>query len=166
MIRFTVPAVPIAQPRPRAVMGQGGHARVHEVTHIKNNATGQRKPHPIAAFKATARLSAQNAYKGPPISGPVVLRLLFLMPRPGRLRWKSRPMPRIWHTTKPDLDNLEKAIKDALSGLVWIDDCQVCEVRKQKLYCRGDEQPGLLVEIEEAEPWLDLKEGLFQSEYA
>jgi Holliday junction resolvase RusA-like endonuclease len=148
MIRFHIPAIPIAQPRQRhRVMQSAGRAFAMNFTPSK---------HPVQAFKATARMAAQTAYQGAPLEGPIVLRVLFLMPRPGRLRWKKRPMPREWHTSKPDLDNLEKSLKDALSGLIWIDDAQVCEVRKQKLYCCGDEQPGLMVEIEQCEPWVDM----------
>lgn len=150
IIEFTVPAVPVAQPRPRATLAHGGKgARIHEVTHIKNAATGERRPHPIAAFKATVRLAAQAAYQGPPLEGAVVMTALFLMPRPGRLRWKSKPMPRCPHTQKPDLDNLEKSLKDALKGIIWHDDSQVFDVCKQKFYAAGDEQPCVKVMVSE-----------------
>lgn len=136
MISFFVPAVPIAQPRQRHAI-IAGHVRNYTPT-----------AHPVTAFKATCRLASRQAFVGGPMEGPLYLKLLFLMPRPGRLRWKRRPMPREWHTSKPDLDNLEKSIKDALTGTVWIDDAQVCSVEKRKLYCRGDEQPGVCVEVE------------------
>jgi Holliday junction resolvase RusA-like endonuclease len=35
-------------------------------------------------------------------------------------------------TTKPDVDNLTKAILDALNGIIWIDDAQVCELHVTK----------------------------------
>jgi len=35
-------------------------------------------------------------------------------------------------TSKPDVDNLTKAILDALNGIVWIDDAQVCELHVTK----------------------------------
>ena len=47
-----------------------------------------------------------------------------------------------WHTYKPDLDNIEKTLKDALSDIrVWGDDCQVCQVEKTKIYVTGMEAP-------------------------
>jgi len=37
-------------------------------------------------------------------------------------------------TVKPDCDNVEKAIKDALNGVVWVDDVQVVMGVKMKTY--------------------------------
>ena len=35
---------------------------------------------------------------------------------------------------KVDLDNLEKFVKDAGNGILWRDDCLICNVSKVKLY--------------------------------
>lgn len=141
MITFRVPAVPVAQPRQRhrALSLPGGRVVTQNFTPAK---------HPVQAFKATVRLAAQQAYAGPPLEGPILLRLVFILPRPGRLRWKSRPMPRVRHTAKPDIDNLAKSVKDALSGRVWRDDSQVCGLVASKWYAAGDEAPGVEVEIQ------------------
>lgn len=148
-IAFTVPAVPVAQPRPRATLAHGGKgARIHEVTHIKNALTGERKPHPITAYKATVRMAAEKAYQGPPLEGPLMVRFLFLLPRPGRLRWKTKAMPRVWHESGGlDLDNLEKATLDSLTSILWADDSQVCDLASKKLYAAGDEQPRVEVVV-------------------
>ena len=37
-------------------------------------------------------------------------------------------------TTKPDIDNLVKGIKDSLSKFLWYDDSQVTELVARKLY--------------------------------
>ncbi|GIO33667.1 hypothetical protein J2TS6_48080 [Paenibacillus albilobatus] len=37
-------------------------------------------------------------------------------------------------TTKPDVDNYLKGVKDALKGVIWKDDSQVVEVFVQKRY--------------------------------
>lgn len=37
-------------------------------------------------------------------------------------------------TTKPDIDNLVKGIKDSLSKVLWYDDSQVTELVARKLY--------------------------------
>ena len=39
---------------------------------------------------------------------------------------------------KPDLDNLEKAILDALNGIAWHDDNQVYKIETEKLYAKED----------------------------
>ncbi|MCI0421332.1 MAG: RusA family crossover junction endodeoxyribonuclease [Acidobacteria bacterium] len=139
MIRFSVPAVPIAQPRQRhRVMMSGGRSFAHNFTPTK---------HPVQAFKATVRLALRAAYQGSPLEGPLGLSVTFLMPRPGRLRWKKRPMPRQPHATKPDLDNLMKSLKDALNGLAWLDDGQITRVEAVKVYAAGTETPGVQVVI-------------------
>lgn len=136
MIQFFIPGTPIPQPRQRHAM-IGGHVRNYTPT-----------KHPVNAFKASARMAARQAYQGPPLEGPIELRVLFLMPRPKRMQWKTRPMPREWHTGKPDCENIIKSLQDALTGLVWVDDAQVCRLMAEKFYCRGDEQPGTWVRIE------------------
>lgn len=137
-ICFTVPAVPVAQPRQRhRVMPTGG---VMNYTPAK---------HPVTAFKATVRMAAQQAYKGPVLQGPIGIVVVFVMPRPGRLRWKTRPMPRCLHTGKPDLDNLVKSLKDSLTGITWRDDAQIAHENLSKVYAAGDEQPCVHVEISE-----------------
>ena len=75
----------------------------------------------------------------------------FVFPRPGVMVWKKKPMPRVRHTKKPDRDNLEKALMDALKGIVWIDDAQVCDGSIRKWIAAGDEQPGVHVVIRQLE---------------
>ena len=73
-----------------------------------------------------------------PAKVPIKMSLVFHMMRPqshfnakGEIKDKALGfMP----VTKPDLDNCEKAIKDALNSVVWHDDCQVVEVQKKKVY--------------------------------
>lgn len=129
VVEFIVPAIPVPQPRPRATI-RGNHAAVY---HPKNT--------PVEDFKATCRLAASEAYSGPPLDGPLRLDVEFVFPRPKAMFWKTKPMPRVWHTKKPDRDNVDKSLMDALSGLLWHDDSQVCDGRIQKWTAAGDEQP-------------------------
>ena len=62
-------------------------------------------------------------------AGPVVLDLYCYLPRPKTFKNKKRH-----HVRKPDRDNLEKGIKDALKGIIWKDDSQVCDGRTRKMY--------------------------------
>lgn len=39
-----------------------------------------------------------------------------------------------YHTSKPDLDNLTKALKDALNGVIYVDDSQICFLDAKKHY--------------------------------
>jgi Holliday junction resolvase RusA-like endonuclease len=62
-------------------------------------------------------------------------------------------MPRLPHDKKPDRDNLDKAFMDALKGLAWLDDAQVCQGEIRKWIASGYEQPHVTVRIETLE-WL------------
>lgn len=139
-ITFIVPAVPIAQPRPRATTINGS-ARMYDA----------KKSHPIHDFKASVRMSAMQAYQGKPIETPLTASMTFVMPRPKSKQWKTKPMPRYPHTGKPDCDNLAKGVLDALNGLLFRDDSQVWTCDICKLVASGDEQPHVLVSFQESE---------------
>lgn len=143
-IIIRVPAVPVAQPRAR-VSSFGGHARAYTPPTLGEGAN--KRPHPIHAFKATLRLAAERAYAGPPLEGPLRVDVLFVFPRQSAKVWKTKAMPRYRHVTKPDRDNLDKAVLDALKGLVFVDDCQVCAGEPEKWHAAGDEQPHCVVTI-------------------
>ena len=70
------------------------------------------------------------------------------MPRLASMRWKKKPMLREWHASKPDRDNLEKAVLDAMKGIVFVDDSQACSGSVEKVYASGDEVSGVLITIE------------------
>jgi Holliday junction resolvase RusA-like endonuclease len=61
----------------------------------------------------------------------------------------------VHHTSKPDMDNLYKAVLDALGefdgdpALVWADDAQVAQGQISKRYTRMGEDPGVTVAIYE-----------------
>ncbi len=133
-IHFQVLGVPIAQPRPRAFAFQG-HARIHAD-----------RAHAVHAWKGVVKVVARAACSIP-LTGPVKVRLEFLLSRPGHLRWKTRPMPRMWCSVKPDADNLAKAVLDAMLGVCFEDDAQVCQLIVEKFIAGGDERPSVTVEV-------------------
>lgn len=65
--------------------------------------------------------------------GPVELVLAFGLTRPRSVSVKKRPLP----IAKPDLDKLVRAVKDALTGVLWKDDAQVVSLRAAKTYVDG-----------------------------
>lgn len=135
-IRFTVPAIPVAQPRQRHSLF-GGHVRNYTPT-----------KHPVNAFKAAVQMAAATAFRGAPLAGPLRVDLVFVFPRPKAKCWKTRPMPREPHVGRPDVDNLFKSLADALTGAgLWRDDSQVCSSRIEKWVAAGDEQPHVEVVI-------------------
>lgn len=153
-IRFTVPGLPIAQPRQRHRIVSG---------HVSNYTPGD---HPVNAFKAVVKIMARSAYAGRPLAeGPILLTLTFVFPRPKSMIWKKRPMPREWAPKKPDFDNLGKSVSDALNEVIWQDDAQVVSSRIYKLYAAGGEGSHTVIEIAEATPIADMTGGM-TSEYA
>ena len=104
---------------------------------------------PSAQDKREFNLQSRRYAPESPISGPVLLYVVFYMPVPkGALKKVleaaadidySPPEPESvavdfaepylrnnrFHIKRPDLDNLLKLVKDALNGLMWVDDSQV-----------------------------------------
>jgi Holliday junction resolvase RusA-like endonuclease len=107
------------------------------------------KSAPIQAYKAACKAVALTHESRRVIDGPIAVRLAFVMPRPQRLVWKTRPMPRVYAPTKPDVDNLAKGILDAMKELLWNDDNQIVWLSVEKFYAAGDEQPHTVLEVEE-----------------
>lgn len=142
MIFFQVDHVPIAQPRQR-----------HAVKYAKDKAFVQNYipcDDPVHAWKQQVQIRAREAYQGDPLGKvPVSLSVKFLLPRPQAMK---KPADRCWHLIKPDTDNLVKAVKDALTGLVWVDDCVVCREMLSKEYVAMGENPSAVVMIEVIAP--------------
>jgi len=79
--------------------------------------------------------------------GPIRLNLTFRLKRP-KYHYNSKglikPSAPTYHAKKPDTVKLARAVEDALKGVVWRDDSQICSESITKLY---HDQPGVLVEI-------------------
>lgn len=138
ILQVTIPAVPVAQPRGRAT-SRGGKARIYSPTRIKTS--HGTKAHPIVEYKLAVRHAVMRAYGGQVLDGPLRLDLVFVMPRPASMIWKTKPMPRMPHIKKPDRDNLDKAVMDALTGVLWRDDAQVCSGNVEKWIAAWNESP-------------------------
>lgn len=105
-------------------------------------------------WKLIIRHEAQKHWDGIPFDGPLAVNLTFYFDRPKahfRANGALKPNAPLWHTHKPDRDNSDKAVLDALSQLgLWRDDCQVCDGRIKKCYRSADGVPGVMVVVKEA----------------
>lgn len=147
VLNVKIPAVPVGQPRARATVRKFGNkvsAGVYDVKTIKC-ADGTKKPHPIVAFKATIRHSVQQMYQLAPLEGPLQIRIRAVFPRPKSMIWKTKPMPRVLHTSTPDADNVTKAVQDAVNQILWRDDSQIAIETCEKWIAAGDEQPHVVL---------------------
>lgn len=71
--------------------------------------------------------------------GPVGIEAVFALPKPKSRIRKTRnafPLPQ-W---KPDLDNLVKAMLDALTGILWVDDNQIVYSRAAKVWAKPGQE--------------------------
>lgn len=128
LFTFRANGIPKGQPRPRA-FSRGGKAAVYD-------------PGTAEGWKSAVAESARDAAGGSVIH-PLAVTLTFFMPRPKRhfrtYGGLKNSSPVFAHDNKPDIDNLAKAVLDALTNIrVWMDDDQVCELTARKYW----EQPG------------------------
>ena len=144
-LTFFVQGFPAGQPRVKACKF-GKHIRVYTPDSVKKS-DGSRKPHPASTWKKAVREAAKSAFTGPLFDQPICLNLTFYMPRPKshfRSNGELKPNAPKWHTAKPDRDNLEKLVNDALTFKqlpdetkefgVWTDDNLVCDGKVRKIY--------------------------------
>ena len=62
-----------------------------------------------------------------------------------------------YHVKKPDLDNLVKGVKDALSGYCSDDEKQIVELNTKKVYAEKGSPGGVSVKIKEILVWQTAK---------
>lgn len=134
-ITFTVPGHPQGKGRPRIVK-IGGFSRMAA-------------PAKTVAYEGLIAHAAAQAMGGRPLfEGPCAVWLDIVCQVPAS--WSAKKELQalandIRPTTKPDIDNVEKAVFDGCNGVVWKDDVQVVDVRKGKRY---GVSPGITVVIE------------------
>ena len=142
-IKFFVPGVPKTAGSKNAfiIRPKGGPPRA-----IVTDASGKAGKD----WRASIQQACPSTGSGP-ASGAVQVFILFLMPRP-KAHYNSKgdikDSAPFWHTSKPDVLKLGRAVEDALTKLLWIDDSQIFQTRLYKRYVDHDETPGAHIEIE------------------
>lgn len=134
-IGITIPGEMRGKGRPR-FSARGGFARAYTDEKTRNAETW-------------VKVCAREQYRGPLLEGALAVTMTIGVAIPAS--WSKRKRAdalaqAILPTGKPDLDNTEKLIFDALNGLVWRDDAQVVRVTKAKLY-EAAPQARLLIEV-------------------
>jgi len=131
-LAFFVPGEPVAKGRPRAFKMRNGHI-------------GTYSPDKTVTWERTVKYEALKMKPTEPLDGPLRLELHFYFPRTKSA--KKRPYPHV----RPDLDNLEKAVLDAMNGLIYTDDARVCSKTSAKHYTNDAAQIGVAITIETME---------------
>lgn len=137
-LNYTVVGIPKPQARPRTFYGvKGGKGFVRTFSpktdwfHLVYAETFEQKN------KLNLRLS-----------GALELNLIFCMPIPKSISKKKREQLH-YVTKKPDVDNLAKAVMDAINNVgIWEDDSQIAVLRVSKIY---SDEPRCIITINQLE---------------
>ncbi len=157
LLMVEVEGIPKAEPRPRATVrgkGKSAHASVYVPT------DAHEWKHEVRAQARLAQLEEPEEPGGLiPLGVAVRVDTEFRFPRPkrhfrtGRYSGMLKADMPYFHTAKPDRDNLDKAVLDALgefdggAALVWADDAQVAAGSLLKRYAAPGEPPGATIII-------------------
>lgn len=135
------PGIPKGQPRPRA-FARGGKVAVYD-------------PGTAEGWKSAVAIACQELAQRQ-LTGALSVILEFYLPRPkGHLRKDGslKPLAPLWHISKPDLDNLAKAVLDALTAIgAWQDDRQVAQLALTRYWANAGEPSGCLIHITQLDP--------------
>lgn len=129
-ISFSVPGIPQPRGSKRAMPNRAGGRPLMVDTNSKSK--------PWMAAVSSAASEAMNGREL--MDGPLRLIVTFLFPRPkshygtGRNATKLKLGAPYFHSSKPDCDKLLRAIGDAMTGIVYRDDAQLCDVASAKCY--------------------------------
>ena len=130
------------QPRARATRA-GGFVRMY----TPDTADGMKTGLAVEAIRQMTTCGWRRDY-----DGPVSVTIAAIMARPQAhfLRGKLRPGAPELHPYKPDVDNIAKAVLDALTkARVWHDDAQVHWLLVRRRWVIADEKPGLWLEVKQ-----------------
>ncbi|WP_137279246.1 RusA family crossover junction endodeoxyribonuclease [Pseudomonas rhizoryzae] len=134
VVEFVVPGKPIGKGRPRAVTRK----RRDKSTGQLGTYTAHITPARTEAYEESIARAGEIAMAGRDlIPHPVMVELQILLPIPQSKskKWKAQAVAgQVFPTTKPDMDNVIKAIYDGLNGVVWRDDVQVVDAIVRKRY--------------------------------
>jgi len=121
-----VPIIPVAKARPRFVrMGRFMRAYTAEKT---------------ADYEQAIKLYLTQHRPAAVPEGALKIVLTFHMPKPKA--WRGA----VFHVKRPDLDNLVKAVMDAMHGGWFKDDAQIAALSCSKVY---SDQPGVQIDMGE-----------------
>lgn len=136
-VTMELPIEPMGKGRPRIGRGAGGHPVA--IT-----------PPKTRAWEALFADLVASHLPATPIESPVRVDILAVLPRPGRLmRVKDAP-GLVWAPTKPDEDNIRKAVLDGLKRHLR-DDKQVVCGGTVKVYAEKAGLPRTIVRVREVD---------------
>lgn len=145
---------PAGSKRSLPIYGKGGKPVMKDGRVIVNTVDANPKS---KGWQQEVKAAAFAAYGSEPMEGPLRLTVMFFMVRPkshfgtgkNASFLKASAPPWFAHTTKPDTLKVTRGVEDALTGIIWRDDCQV--VQESLMKCYGS-TAGVLIRVEQYEP--------------
>jgi Holliday junction resolvase RusA-like endonuclease len=145
MIQFTVYGEPVAQGRPRATT-INGHIRMYD-------------PKKSSDFKNYVRLVASEHRPDKLLEGPISLTVKVYkktLKSFSKKKIAAAESGQLRPTSKPDVDNYVKGVKDALKNVIWKDDSQVVDLHISKWYSETPRIEVTIVPLEEQQQTLSI----------
>lgn len=122
---FEITGEPVAQGRPRAGKTFSGQTVLYDPSKSRD-------------FKQYVKLVAAQHAPKELITGPIILCVDVYRSTPKNLHTKPKQelinSGALRPTSKPDVDNYVKGVKDGLNKVMWQDDSQVVELTVRKFY--------------------------------
>lgn len=136
ILEMTVPGEPQPKGSLKAIPAKNADGTLRIA--MKNDNPKTKEWQDLISFHATSQMRGAR-----PIEGGVTISMLFRMTRPRTHFLKGGELRSgllVEHVDKPDVDKLVRCVLDALTGICYVDDCQVIQVLATKLY---HHQPGV-----------------------
>jgi len=96
-------------------------------------------------MRRTREYVAEQMKDKPPLTGPLLAIVHYRLPVPPSAKaYKKRNLHLTHHHQRPDGDNLEKFLNDALQGLMYTDDCQISWILRSKTFINAREGETIL----------------------
>lgn len=152
-ITFFVHGLPVAQGSKRAFALKKNNAYTGRTVMLESG--GEKLRNWRQDVKAAAIQAAKDAGLESPLKQPLKLSVDFIFPRPkshyrtGKNANVQRPDAPFYHTAKPDLGKLIRAVEDSITGVIWHDDsCVAYYFATRKRYAEFGQPAGATITIE------------------
>jgi Holliday junction resolvase RusA-like endonuclease len=127
-IEIFIPGLPgTAGSKKAFAIKKGGHYTGRTIVTDSAGERGKRWMQTVKQFVA-------EIYQGPPLRDtPMVFGVRFYLPRPkghygaGKKSQELKASSPVEHLQKPDALKMARAVEDALTNILWYDDCQVVD---------------------------------------
>lgn len=134
--------------KPAQMGSKRAFVRAGRAVMVNDNSDRQRQWYTAVASRAAEEMGDREL-----LAGPLVVTLRFALARPkghfgsGRNAGVLKGSAPQHHSQKPDIDKLVRNTLDAMTGVIWRDDAQVCELHASREWTSG--QQGATIEVKE-----------------